>query len=136
MSGPDYDQGSMGFSYMDEEYPLVVATPLTPAKEPDRAEPGEDGTIRKAHYGAGRQPWDDIIDFGWGPAFAAGNALKYVRRHAAKNGADDLATGRWYYGELYKRAAGEINGPWTEALGILEDALENAELRLLRGAET
>lgn len=109
----------------------ILRLPLSePAKEPEIR--GEDGTVRKAHYGAGRQPWDDIVDFGWGPAFAAGNALKYVRRHVAKNGADDLDKGRWYYGELYKRAAGEINGPWTEALGILEDALENAELVLLR----
>ncbi len=62
---------------------------------------------RAAHYGAGRQPWDDILDVGWGPAFAAGNALKYIRRHAAKNGEDDLKKGRWYFHELRKLAAAE-----------------------------
>lgn len=70
---------------------------------------GIDGTTRKAHYGAGRQPWDDIKDFGWGPAFAAGNALKYVRRAAAKNGEDDLKKARWYYDELNKLATAKIS---------------------------
>ena len=60
---------------------------------------------RAAHYGAGRQPWDDILDAGWGPAFAAGNALKYVRRAAAKNGEDDINKARWYYHELLELAA-------------------------------
>lgn len=66
--------------------------------EPEFTAP--DGTVRKEHYGSGRQPWDDIVDVGWGPEFAAGNALKYVRRYKAKNGADDLEKGRWYYARL------------------------------------
>lgn len=61
-----------------------------------------DGTVRKAHYGEGKQPWDHIVEAGWGPAFAAGNVLKYVRRAAAKNGEDDLAKARWYCAELMK----------------------------------
>lgn len=46
----------------------------------ERTHAGADGTVRQDHYGAGRQPWDDIVDAGWGPAFAAGNVLKYLRR--------------------------------------------------------
>lgn len=67
-------------------------------KEPEHI--AADGTIRKDHYGAGRQPWDDIVDAGWGAQFAAGNALKYVRRYMAKNGEDDLEKGRWYFARL------------------------------------
>ena len=61
-----------------------------------------DGTQRKAHYGAGKQPWDYIVEFGWAPYFAAGNVLKYVRRAAFKNGPDDLEKARWYYRELIR----------------------------------
>lgn len=54
-----------------------------------------DGSTRKSHYGAGRQPWDDIVDLGWGPAFAAGNVLKYLRR--TKDPDADLKKARWYF---------------------------------------
>jgi Protein of unknwon function (DUF3310) len=95
-----------------------------------------DGTTRKVHYGTGKQPWDTILERGWGPAFAAGNALKYVRRHAAKNGADDLEKGRWYYRELAKLAAAERADVPHEASALLVltrlyDELTPAELRLL-----
>ena len=46
----------------------------------NRDELGEDGTVRKAHYGSGRQPWDHIKAAGWGPEFAAGCVLRYLRR--------------------------------------------------------
>lgn len=59
-----------------------------------------DGIARKAHYGNGRQPWDDIVDMGWGQQFAAGNVLKYIRRAAKKNGPDDISKARWYYARL------------------------------------
>lgn len=97
---------------------------------------GVDGTVRKAHYGSGRQPWDDMIDLDWGPHFAAGCALKYVRRFANKNGQDDLDKGIWYYNELLKRAGGECNGAWTKAFAELEDELSLEERRLLRGVKT
>ena len=106
-----------------------------PDYHPKGKEPGhvaDDGSVRKDHYGPGRQPWDDIVDAGWGPAFAAGNALKYVRRAAAKNGEDDLAKGRWYYNEMIKRIAGEVNGPWTMAFDVLEELLARDERKLLR----
>ena len=108
----------------------VAAKPPGPATEPEIQ--GEDGTTRKAHYGAGRQPWDDMLDLGWGPHFAAGSALKYVRRYMNKNGEDDLKKGRWYYHEILTRATSEINGPWTKALTELEDELSVDERRLLR----
>lgn len=77
---------------------------------------GADGTVRKNHYGAGRQPWDEIVDLGWGPEFAAGNALKYVKRHAAKNGDDDLAKGRWYYARLVEMMKGTGSLPADKVL--------------------
>jgi hypothetical protein len=47
---------------------------------PDRDAPGPDGTVRKAHYGDGVQPWDLIVAAGWAPEFAAGCVLRYLRR--------------------------------------------------------
>lgn len=64
----------------------------------DETAPRDDGTIRKAHYGAGRQPWDDIVDAGWSVEFAAANVLKYLRR--TKDPEHSLAAARWYYARL------------------------------------
>ena len=67
-----------------------------------------DGTVRQAHYGSGRQPWDDIKErFGAQAAagFCAGNALKYLRRDHALKGVErarDLKHARWYFAELLK----------------------------------
>jgi hypothetical protein len=69
-------------------------------KEPEFIAP--DGTVRKQHYGSGKQPWDLIREANWAAEFAAGNALKYVRRAAAKNGADDIEKAKWYFAELEK----------------------------------
>jgi hypothetical protein len=69
-----------------------------------------DGTIRKDHYGIGIQPWDIIVKLGWGPVFAAANALKYVRRYKTKNGEDDLKKGRWYFNELWRIALEDWSG--------------------------
>ena len=106
---------------------------------PRRGDAAEIGQ-RAAHYGAGRQPWDDILDQGWGPAFAAGNALKYVRRYKNKNGEDDLKKGRWYYRELLDLACKEqldylepIAQPVNLALMKLDLLLTEAERALLRG---
>jgi hypothetical protein len=52
--------------------------------------------------GQTRQPWDDILDLGWAPQFAAGNVLKYLRRH--KN-PDDRQKAAWYYAALRDLAA-------------------------------
>jgi hypothetical protein len=58
----------------------------------------EDGTVRKVHYGDGRQPWDDIVELGWAPEFAAANILKYLRR--TKDPEHSLASARWYLAAL------------------------------------
>lgn len=103
----------------------------------NRGKAGEDGTVRKAHYGDGRQPWDDMVDMGWGPAFAAASILKYMRR--SKDPEHSLESARWYYHQLYKYAAEEgeryLQGnqtPWTRALLDIEGALSQDELKRLR----
>lgn len=98
--------------------------------EPERAAPGADGSVRKAHYGDGRQPWDDTVDSGWGPAFSAGNVLKYLRR--TKTPEANGWKARWYYDQLIRHAAEEVNGPWTQALGQLEELLTSDELKSVR----
>lgn len=78
-------------------------------------------TKRESHYGAGRQPWDDIVDAGWGPAFAAGNVLKYLRRNK-DDPAGDLEKARWYWGQLrenVRNASFEYAEPWLHALSRL-----------------
>lgn len=65
----------------------------------------EDGTIRCNHYGAGRQPWDDVLDNDWGPEFCAGNILKYIRR--SKEPESDLVKARWYYERLNELSRGD-----------------------------
>lgn len=107
----------------------------------NRKAPGEDGTPRKAHYGSGRQPWDDMVDLGWGPDFAAGSILKYLRR--AKDPDHSLESAKWYYAQLYAHAAKEyeqrtqgsevVVGSWTSTLGELETVLTNDEMKQLRG---
>lgn len=57
-----------------------------------------DGTTRKTHYGASRQPWDDIKEAGWGPEFCAGNVLKYLRRD--KDLKHSLESAQVYYSWL------------------------------------
>lgn len=95
----------------------------------------EDGTTRKDYYGAGRQPWDDIIDAGWGAAFAAGNVLKYVRR--TKGNPDDLEKARWYYARIIERYSMKDpnNLRWAEygcALMDLNNLLSAEEREKLR----
>lgn len=64
------------------------------------SKPREDGTIRRAHYGSGKQPWDEILELGWGPHFAAGNVLKYLRR--TKDVGHSLDSARWYWARLHE----------------------------------
>lgn len=98
---------------------------------PNREAPGLDGSVRKAHYGPGRQPWDDIVEAGWGPAFAAGCVLRYLRRDKAQ--AHSLESARWYYRQLYRRGAdGPALNDWAVTLHQLDDLLTQAELRLVR----
>lgn len=69
---------------------------------------GIDGTVRKAHYGEGKQPWDVMKELGWAEDFAAANVLKYIMRHAAKNGQDDLDKARWYWDRLGESKFGQV----------------------------
>lgn len=71
------------------------------ANEPEE-KPREDGTLRRAHYGSGKQPWDIIVELGWGPEFAAGNVLKYLRR--MKDEGHSLDSARWYWARLHEMA--------------------------------
>jgi hypothetical protein len=94
---------------------------------------GADGSVRKAHYGPGRQPWDDVVARGWGPGFAAGCVVRYLRRD--KRPKHSLESARWYYRQMYARAAQALDGPtapWAEALHGLEDLLTQDELVRLR----
>ena len=98
--------------------------------EPEFVAP--DGTTRKTHYGQGKQPWDEILEEGWGAAFAAGNVLKYVRRHAMKNGEDDLRKAAWYYKELRNMAGSLTRDPYSAYIySRLCNRLTKDELKLL-----
>lgn len=96
--------------------------------EDEKERVAADGTVRKAHYGDGRQPWDVIKEKDWAPEFAAGNALKYIRRAAAKNGADDIKKARWYFKELKRLADSSDDGVYDELL----EELTPDELAILK----
>lgn len=101
----------------------------------DREDAGQDGTKRKAHYGAGVQPWDTIVEMGLGPAFAAGSILKYVRR--TKDAEHSLESARWYLNQLKAHAKLEHRfvfhgtGAWDRALVALTKELTPAEMNNL-----
>ena len=67
-----------------------------PAGSPTPASPS-DGTVRQHYYGPSRTLWVDLLDLRWAPAFAAGNVLKYLRRHKDPTDPDKA---RWYYAAL------------------------------------
>lgn len=68
------------------------------------------GVPRQDHYGAARQPWDDIVAHGWAPEFAAGNVLKYLRR--TKDPEHSLESARWYYARLHELMRSQLTpGP-------------------------
>lgn len=75
---------------------------LKRAPSPDRETPGADGTVRKAHYGDGVQPWDLIVAAGWASEFAAGCVLRYLRR--TKDPEHSLESARWYWARLNELA--------------------------------
>lgn len=84
---------------------------------------------RKAHYGVGRQPLDDIVDQGWGPAFCAGNILKYLRRD--KQVEDSRAKAKWYWNFMVLKAGAEISVPtyghWSHAIMSLRTNVLTAD---------
>lgn len=100
------------------------------ALAPDR------GDGRKAHYGDGKQPWDTIKEIGWGPAFAASNVIKYLRR--SKDPEHSLESARVYYGWLLDGAGEEkllsADAGWSTTAIKLASILTDDELKLLRGS--
>lgn len=108
----------------DVELPWNPAAPEPPASDP---------SPRKPWYGSGAQPWDAILASGWGPAFAAANCVKYLRR--TKDPVHSLESARWYYARLYEFAAKEafVSDPWSVALARLEHLLSQEELQKIRG---
>lgn len=92
---------------------------------PNRDEPGADGTVRKAHYGSGEQPWDTILSQGWGPAFAAGCVVRYLRRDKAVE--HSLESARWYFDRLRGNAVKE-HGMWEYEFAKLVNIMSREEL--------
>ena len=66
----------------------------------------ERGVVRQDHYGAGRQPWDDVLDEGWAPEACAHAILKYLRRTKAPE--HSLESARWFYDRLYELSRGDL----------------------------
>ena len=65
---------------------------------PDRSTLGSDGSVRKAHYGDGEQPWDTMLRTGIAVHFATGCVLRYLRRD--KDAAHSIESARWYWAQL------------------------------------
>jgi hypothetical protein len=89
----DWSEGAVG-AYSERYQKFIDANP----DEPEHV--AEDGTVRKSHYGSGRQPWDDAKDDGRAEDFAAVCVLKYLRR--TKPDPNDLNDARWYYARLHE----------------------------------
>lgn len=89
----------------------------------------DDGSVRKVHYGSGNQPFDTILDAGWGPGFAAGNILKYLRRDKEKE--HSLESARWYWDQIVVRSA--TLDDWRTVRHQLRMRLTDDELSRLIG---
>lgn len=66
-------------------------------KEPEFT--SADGTVRKSHYGSGKQPWDIMVEMNIGFEYALACMLKYIRRDSSMKGVDreaDLKKAVWY----------------------------------------
>jgi hypothetical protein len=87
-------------------------------------ESATDAEPRKAHYGSGVQPWDTILEEGWGPVFAAGCVLRYLRRDKALE--HSLESARWYATRIAEGAFAHKYGdptPWVVAWSKLSSRL-------------
>lgn len=90
-----------------------------------------DNSPREPYYGAGVQPWDQIVEGGFGASFAAGSILKYLRRTKGE-WEKDIAKARWYYArmqELPADAGLRATARW------LMTVLTQEELNLLEAEE-
>lgn len=108
---------------------------VLPLVAPDRLTPGRGGESRKAHYGDGEQPWDVIVASGWGPAFAAGCVVRYLRRDKAREHSRESA--RWYYARLVEGVENDFTDAriWCVAFDRLELILTKEERALARGGD-
>lgn len=92
------------------------------ALQEDRADTGADGSVRKAHYGSGKQPWDTIVELGFGAEFAAGNVIKYIRR--TKDPEHSVQSARWYYARLREMFLGNaVEVPLTRPVVVFNKLL-------------
>lgn len=94
-----------------------------------------DGTIRQVYYGEGKQPWDIICELGWGPEFAAGNVLKYVRRHSKKGGDDDLKKAQWYLQRLLEMAFNSDKQAISISAQLVQELSKDEYLQVLTWKE-
>lgn len=114
--------------------PLITLATSTSTIEPEFT--STDGTVRKQHYttdSEGNQPWDVITKVGWGPGFAAGNVLKYLRRN--KDVEDSHKKARWYWQELHKLGRSDVPKDRVEgtlALCKLVHILTDDEIVMLK----
>jgi hypothetical protein len=92
-----------------------------------------DTAERQAHYGAGKQPWDVIVqETPWAVAFAAANVLKYLRRTKAPE--HSLQSARWYHKRLRewsKKHPHPLSNAASSALVLLEDKILTVKERQL-----
>lgn len=93
------------------------------------------GVPRQDHYGAGRQPWDDILDAGWAPEFATGNVLKYLRR--TKDRTHSVESARWYWTRLKEMTRGDLTSTEISIDRLMRRAItvQKKLMRLLTTAE-
>lgn len=107
----------------------VEAAPPVPTGELAPVREGQvDAEPRKSHYGDGVQPWDLILAAGWGPAFAASNVLKYLRR--TKNPAHSAESAAWYYDRLVEGCAGKLADKAPNSAEEWQTTLDRLEMQL------
>lgn len=144
--GHSYEQTEPGLYLYDDATGLVVVSEdtgldrlmefkgaIVVVKEPEFVD--EFGVVRKQHYGTGKQPWDTIMELGWGAVFAAANVLKYVRRHRMKNGADDLEKAKWYWVELNKLSGSDFMAAMVRLKLVNELSADELALLDIHGVE-
>lgn len=125
---PEPSQSEMDHVHHGQDQ-AAETSPLASGLAPVREGQG-DKEPRKAHYGSGEQPWDTIVFAGWGPEFAAGNILKYLRRTKAPE--HSLESARWYAQRLVEGAYGgkntvEMAAKWESAMHLVLNKLSDEE---------
>lgn len=86
------------------------------------------GDGRTAHYGDGKQPWDDCLEEGWAHPGAAFSILRYLRR--SKMPERDLQAAKVYFGWLKELAKKDKEG--TALVGTMIGGSLHVFRRLVR----